>query len=654
MLKNSLRHAQTRTVSCLLLFLLISSGDGGTDLAAEFQQNLVRWRIPSNRPHPRLLIRQTSKPDPQSRLGQVQEEYLASSQQLLSQRVPDFSEFKPSRNPARNLAERFAFSFQLTGDERYADSTKVVLRYMLNWQDWVVPEHKPLTVDLGVAGVACSMAMCYDWIYPTLTESERSEIENALRTRALEPFHRIYAAKSESWTQVHHNWRSVICGEMGITAMAINDKIFNTKEILQQAADGVMDVLNHGGQEGDWDEGIHYWGFGIGQAVLFIQALYHFSDGLLDLYRIPFLQHTGDFGLYMRTPEGDCFGYSDHENGPPRPWLMAALAARFKNPYWQWQALLDAQPNLENLVFLDESVKARPPATLAAGKHFRDTEVATLRSSWEQDAVFLGIKSGRTDINHSHLDLNSFVVHAWGKPLLVDIDTWPYAHRSGFFDRSDRRWNFECNATSGHNTLLVDGQGQACSAESQGHFMRFQSAAGFSYAVAEADKAYPSLLHRFHRFFVLHRGVVLLLDDVEADRPRQLEWLYHYETNIAEQQDGTYVIANGDARAQLLCLRPAANEDRIAKLVDSQSRYTASDGPCVRSNRYLSVRPLHRQQGYRALTVIIPFRENRPPDYAFNILKETDAEVLLQMQDQRRRDIIRFDLKNCRVELQKK
>lgn len=649
--RNPLPNTQALLKMFLILIFILSGCRAAPDLKSEFHQKLTQWQMPANRPHPRILIRRQRDANALAVLKQKRDQFIADSQKLLQQGVPDFSDFKPSRNPARNMAERLAFTYQLTGDERYADMSKRVLRYMLNWPDWVVPEHKPLTVDLGVAGVACSIAMCYDWIYPELSETERREIESALRQRAILPFSRIYKAKSESWTQVQHNWRSVICGEIGITALAIHDKLSNTKELLGQAADGVIDVLEHGGQDGDWDEGVHYWGFGIGQAVLFIHSLYKFSDGALDLYQIPFLQHTGEYGLYLRTPAGDCFGYSDHENGPPRPWLMAALAARFKNQYWQWQALQDAQAKLENLVFLDETITPKAPDTLALGKRFRDTNVATLRSGWDAEAVFLGIKSGRTQVNHSHLDLNSFEVHAFAKPLLVDIDTWPYAHRSGFFEVADRRWDFECNATSGHNTLLVDGRGQSWSDSSQGHILSFHTGPALSYAVAEADKAYPGLLQQYHRFFVLYEGAVIILDDVVAEGLRHLEWLYHYESSIAEKENGRYEITNGRAQAQLLFIRPSVADERIVRHIDSKSHFHSSDGPCDRSNRYISVQPLHRQKTYRSVAAVIPFSKESPLDFTCRVIKETDEGLSLAVQFKNKNYIITFNLKQCRVEM---
>ncbi len=127
----------------------------------------------------------------------------------------------------------------------------------------------------------------------------------------------------------------------------------------------------------------------------------------------------------MRTPEGSRFNFSDCELAAPRPWLMAALAARYRNLYWQWNALKNIGSGLEDLLFLDTGLAPQSPQTLPLGKYFRKTETVSMRSSWRDDAVFLGFKSGQTIANHSHLDLSSFVLHAFGRPLLMETETWP-------------------------------------------------------------------------------------------------------------------------------------------------------------------------------------------------------------------------------------
>ena len=45
-----------------------------------------------------------------------------------------------------------------------------------------------------------------------------------------------------------------------------------------------------------------------------------------------------------------------------------------------------------------------------------------LRSSWENDATLLAMKSGYT-WNHAHADAGSFILFKQGEPLIIDSGT---------------------------------------------------------------------------------------------------------------------------------------------------------------------------------------------------------------------------------------
>ncbi len=424
---------------------------------------MEKWEIPENSGHPRLYFDSDG-------LNKLHEQYLSGDPRILSflsecdtliiRPIPDYSDYNLSRYKARSESEKLSFAYAITQKSIYANYAREIINQMVQWDDWVYEEHKPRRVDLGVAGVAYILALCYDWLYPVLTDIERLAIEDVIIKQALIPFHDVYTTKSEGWTKAEHNWRSVICGEMGVVTLALLEKAPKVKENLKYAIDGVVDVLNHGGVDGGWNEGVSYWGYGIGQAMMFVEAIHRVSDGAVNLYDLPFLKVTADFGLYNRTPGGECFNFSDCNIGPPRPWLMALLASHYNNPYWQWSAEKDLGTSIHDILFYNSDLSGSKPLNLDLGKYFKGIQVATMRSSWNDDAIFIGLKTGKSLVNHSHLDLNSFILHAHGKPLLVDQPNWPYAHYLGFFDTKNQRWDFEGNHTIAHNTLLVDGQGQ--------------------------------------------------------------------------------------------------------------------------------------------------------------------------------------------------
>jgi hypothetical protein len=598
-------------------------------------QQLHDWHIPKNLGYPRLYFNSNTVNSlrKQFKAGNPRiQKVISECDSLIARPMPDYSNFNLSRYKARNEAEKLSFGYAITQKNEYSDYARNLVLQMTQWPDWVYDEHKPRRVDLGVAGVAYILALCYDWLYPTLTYIEKVEIENSIIEKALVPFHDVYSTKSEGWTHAEHNWRSVICGEMGVVTLILLEDAPNVKENLKFAIDGVVDVFTHGGKSGGWNEGVSYWGYGIGQAMMFVEALHKVSNGAMDLYQVPFLKRTGDFGFYTRTPKGGSFNFSDCNPGPPKPWLMALLASHFKNKNWQWSAQKDLGNSIPDILFYNADLPAIKPANIALGKYFQGIQVATMRSSWENDAVFVGFKTGQTTANHSHLDLNSFVLHAFGNPLLIDLHVWPYAHYLGFFEVENQRWDFEGNHTIAHNTLLVNGQGQKHGDEYNGRIINFASSPNFQFAVGEANTAYGGLLDKFHRYITLvENKVVVIVDDVKANGIHQLEWLMHYDKDIVKNLDGTFTVSHKNARLDVQFLRPSQQDNRIVSLESHETTYKATREFTKQTNQFVSVQPLHKQQEYRFIVALFPYHENESITCSAKVIKELENSLKIKI-----------------------
>lgn len=74
-----------------------------------------------------------------------------------------------------------------------------------------------------------------------------------------------------------------------------------------------------------------------------------------------------------------------------------------------------------------------------------------MRSTWEEDGVFLFFRGGPQGIAHAEQDMLQIVLKAWNETLLFDPGKYPY-------DQSDWR-RFSINTPS-HNTIIVDGKWQ--------------------------------------------------------------------------------------------------------------------------------------------------------------------------------------------------
>jgi Heparinase II/III-like protein len=188
-----------------------------------------------------------------------------------------------------------------------------------------------------------------------------------------------------------------------------------------------------------------------------------------------------------------------------------------------------------SLIWFDPNLSGGSLANVPKRAFFSDLGLGCFRDSWEKDGVGLMFKCGPyggqalnayrngnhfhyINVAHDDPDANMYVIYAKGR-FLVDDDRYA-----------------AIKLTSSHNTILVDGHGQI------GEGSRFtQPVPGDMTGMAritahqlegpigaiegEAAHAYTGL-RRFRRTVLwVENSYILILDDIEADRDRDLTWM---------------------------------------------------------------------------------------------------------------------------------
>ena len=168
---------------------------------------------------------------------------------------------------------------------------------------------------------------------------------------------------------------------------------------------------------------------------------------------------------------------------------------------------------------------------------------------------------------HPHADQNSFVLEAFGHPLLIDSGYYPW-----FGSPHDYSWTKQTRA---HNALLINSKGQGVlNRAAAGRITAFVTTADFDYTAGDATAAYqqPTLPQRrtgvlpHAELCAAEEGVVrmvrhivfvrpnafVILDDLETKEPAAVQFLLHalHEFQIDEAQQ-MVTIANGPALARI-------------------------------------------------------------------------------------------------------
>lgn len=337
------------------------------------------------------------------------------------------------------------------------------------------------------------------------------------------------------------------CGEMGVAALACGEVFPELDEVLKVSMEGTLDILDFVPPEGDWAEGAGYWLGTLGFGVRFGLALKRATQGAVDLFAHPALQVTGDYVVHVTEPDEQVYNFNDNalSLGAGLDYLLL-LGRMTGRGDWARTARAGEHVTLESLAWDDVDLESVYPDETDTARLFPTTGLVTMRSSWKKDATFVGFKSGPSDVGHSHLDANSFVVSAKGERLLIDEGVWPYAHFEGFFDSGGgQRFEFDGNGTVGHNTLLVDGQGQTFGAEYPGRIVSLEKG-DVDIAVGDATAAYGGLLSQYLRTLVFVKpDLILVYDQVASDQPRVLEWMFHHRADVKGDERLTQFVQNG-------------------------------------------------------------------------------------------------------------
>ena len=178
--------------------------------------------------------------------------------------------------------------------------------------------------------------------------------------------------------------------------------------------------------------------------------------------------------------------------------------------------------------------------------------------------------------------------------MLVDGGTWPYAHFLGFFGH-DTRFNFDGNNTIAHSSLMVDGRGQRLGAEHPGRIVSFEAGPEVDIAAGDASAAYAGALKCFLRTLAFVKPDLLLVyDQVAADEPRVLEWLFQHN-GVAEGDECSTTITTDGVSLSLTRVLPEKAECWRTSDVARTSAYTSSNAgiPERVGVRYRSFGPFH-------------------------------------------------------------
>jgi hypothetical protein len=315
------------------------------------------------------------------------------------------------------------------------------------------------------------VSIAYDWLYDRWSPEDLASLRRTLRTHGRILYEAAEGINDRGWWKQewrqNHAWNGYQA--LAATAIALAGEEPEAGVGLATALWGGRNIIKELPDDGSYEEGLPYWGYGMEALLRFVEAVRPFSED--DFYSKDYFRNTPLFRLHLAGPavkEIANFGDGRTTDWHAVETMMLRLASEYRNPETQWLAeslagRTDIDATCWSLLWYDSSVSSTPPDDQRLSQVFHSTGFAGARTSWKPEALTIHLRSGKADVSHSHLDVNNFLLNLEGDWLLRDYGYGKVG--PGYFNKSTI---YLSTGTVGHNCLVIGGRNQRTEADSAG------------------------------------------------------------------------------------------------------------------------------------------------------------------------------------------
>ena len=452
-------------------------------------------------------------------------------------------------------------AWKITGETKYLDRCREELLAVSAFEDWHPIHH------LDTAEMQAAVAIGYDWLYDELSPADRKTIETALLEKGLRETFEYKTLQTR-----RNNWNQVCMGGMILSSIALMDvePELCGKALEEARAAFLFGLKGSYPAEGAYSEGGGYWHYGTEYAALAIGALRTAGFPVSDLVSHPGFLESGKYIAQAYGNSGLLFNYGDTHERPLGPSPAGAWMARENRS----ATLLDffGPPFLEIKPGKSGRLLALAAFWLPSGKeveedklplHFVGSGHSPVVFHWTgfgKNDLFLGIKAGKADVPHGHMDAGSFVLDWNGERWASDLGSQDYhsLEQRGIvlfdMDQGSDRWKvFRLNNFT-HNTLTYNGSLHRVGGEA-----KILTSKGAPENSTLLDMSAPLGLPQgatAHRHFSVDGDAVSVTDTLEGLKPGDtITWHMITRTNVSTKNDGL-VLESGTKRMAMYLSSP--------------------------------------------------------------------------------------------------
>lgn len=452
-----------------------------------FAQQTPDFSVLEKSKHPRLIAGEQEFKEYVKAVNRVKNKPLATMHKALMLSADDlvknpdkhrfvYKKDKAGRITGKGPSDFYKFTAVLAYAYRYSKNIDYVLaeerfiKQILEYPDWV-PDH-----FLNTAHFAGAFALAYDWMYKALDPALKKQMIKMIQDYCFAP---AKIDKYAVWRRMTNNHNQVDNCHLVCTAIATYE--CHPEEARYLILDAIKTNPACQAQmyspDGNYPEGPGYWRYGTQHEVIMLTALQKTFGSTFGLDEIPGFSRTGEFALYVQGNTRKWFNFQDSNARQPQLpelWYFAWKAKDYSIAFREIEYLLKSDRAYVSNLFApfyalyakdyDDKEVTPPSARVFGGRG--NTPVVLARTGWGSKDLFLGVKGGRANFTHGHMDAGSFVFDAYGVRWASELDHKPYSKDevglkklgASLWKRyqGEVRWRIMSNDNHFHNTLTVN------------------------------------------------------------------------------------------------------------------------------------------------------------------------------------------------------
>jgi hypothetical protein len=468
--------------------------------------------------------------------------------------LPSLLGYFGAMNQARSRIAHNAFVAFLNDN---AEARKAAISAMLDvarWSRWEPPwftAHGQHTY-YPAGQLAAEVAFGYDLLYDRLSEPERVLLRRALVEKSIIPTFKEYVADNRIMANTS-NWIAHTVGGALIAAAAIAGDVSEDEAgvSFETYLNGLLRKFEaHLAAsylpDGSYGEGISYQEFDLETTALAIVALKRVFG--VDYWKSSRVIESLAYPLYTLTQPVEA-SPDMGDSHPPSGRTLAPLVAQSKDPTLRWFYDQFRHSEIRDFLFFDDSLKPQAPQ-LPTSRIFRDKGNAVFRTGWDKDDWVFLFRAG-PNFNHNHADQGSFLLTAFGEPLITEAG-WSHYYNDPYYA------TFFTQAI-GHNTVLVNGDPESQSIADTPQFAALNAYPRITVATtsefydavsSDLTPVYQERLNRYTRSIVFVKPhYFVVFDDIKANAPAGFDWLLHLPDRARVTATPGMVVYRGDKAA---------------------------------------------------------------------------------------------------------